>query len=202
MRDEVLFWKYEWSAVVHAQQEAARKDADRLADSDFEGRDVDEIIAELCEKYSLEPPVLDPENITVKQREIEIDVSHNRRRSWGDDPPHYIKGTAIDVRLPFTGDAGMFNIKPNTWTTSIPRGRVEGNSIVFSVSGTDLSPEKVKSKISGTVSEIQKWLDFQSDSARGFPEALARVVKQAVEARQSKLVADNDLVSNLGFRVE
>ena len=96
----------------------------------------------------------------------------------------------------------MFNIEPNTWTTSIPRGRVEGNSIVFSVSGTDLSPEKVKSEISSSVSEIQQWLDFQSDSARGFPEALARVVKQAVEARHSKLAADNDLVSNLGFRVE
>ncbi|MEP1696429.1 MAG: hypothetical protein ABJJ69_07820 [Paracoccaceae bacterium] len=202
MRDEVLFWKYEWSAVVQAQQEAARKDADRLVDSDFKRRDTEEIIAELCEKYSLEPPLLDPDNITVKQREIEIDVSHNRRRSWGDDRPQYIKGTAIDVRLPFTGDADMFNVKPNTWTTSIPRGRVEGNSIVFSVRGTDLSPEKVKSEISASVSEIQKWLGFQSDSARGFPEALARVVEQAVEARQSKLVADNDLVSNLGFKVE
>lgn len=202
MRDDVLFWKYDWFNVVEAQKDAARKDAGHLPKSAFDERDVTEIATELCEKYSLVPPTIDPDNISVKQREIDLDVSRDRMRSFGDGRPHYVKGTAIDVRLPFTGDPGMFNVKPNTWTTSIPRGSIEGNSVIFTISGTELSAEKVKANIESTVAEIQKWLDFQSDSARGFPEQLAQVVNQALEARKSKLGADSDLISGLGFKVE
>lgn len=202
MRDEALFWKYDWFAVVETQKAAARKDAENMSKADFARLSLEELRVGLCEKYSLEVPALDLDTITVNQRETEIDVSHNRMRYFSAGGPHYVKGTAIDVRVPFVGDPGMFNIKPTTWTTSLPRGRIEGNSIRFTISGTDLSPEKVKSEIDHRVSNIQQWLVFQEKSVGNFPNELAQIAKQALEARKKKLDADSSLISGLGYRVE
>lgn len=202
MSDDVLFWKYDWNRVVDAQKAAATKDADQMGKPDFDDITAEELTAQLCQKYSLEVPSLEVDNISVKQREIEIDISRDRIRYVSAGGPHYIKGTAVDVRIPFIGDPGMFNIKPNTWTTSVPRGRVEGNSIVFTISGTDLSQEKVKSQVDHQIKEIQQWLDFQKNSVGNFPNELAQVVKQALEARKKKLDADSNLISGLGYKVE
>lgn len=202
MRDEALFWKYDWFAVVEAQKAAVRKDAENTSKGDFDRQSLEELKVGLCEKYSLEVPTLDLENITVKQRETEIDVSHDRMRYFSAGGPHYVKGTAIDVRLPFEGDPNMFNVKPTTWTTSLPRGRIEGNSVRFTISGTDLTAEKVKSQIDHHISEIQQWLGFQETSVGNFPTELAQIAKQALEARKKKLDGDAELISGLGYRTE
>ena len=202
MRDEALFWKYDWFAVVEAQKAAARKDAENMSKADFARQSLEELRVGLCEKYSLEVPALDVDNITVSQRETKIDVSHDRMRSFATRGPHYVKGTAIDVRVPFVGDPGMFNIKPTTWTTSLPRGRIEGNSVRFTISGTDLTPDKVKSEIDHRISEIQQWLGFQEKSVGNFPNELAQVSTQALEARKKKLDGDAELIAGLGYRTE
>ena len=202
MPDEALFWKYDWLAVVEAQKAAARKDAENMSKADFAQRSFEELRVGLCEKYSLEVPALDLDNITVSQRETEIDVSHDRMRYFSTGDPHLVKGTAIDVRVPFVGDPGMFNIKPTTWTTSLPRGRIEGNSVRFTISGTNLLPEKVKSAIDHRISEIQEWLGFQEKRVGNFPNELAQVAMQALEARKKKLDADTELISGLGYWTE
>jgi uncharacterized coiled-coil protein SlyX len=202
MRDEALFWEYDWFAVVEAQKAAIRRDAENMSKADFARQPLDELQADLCEKYSLEVPALDLDNITIKQRETDIDVSHDRMRYFSTGGPHYIKGTAIDVRVPFVGDPGMFKIKPTTWTTSLPRGRIEGSSVRFTISGTDLSPEKVKSEIDHRINEIQQWLGFQEQSIGNFPTELAQIAKQALEARIKKLESDSELIAGLGYRTE
>ena len=202
MRDDVLFWKYDWSAVVENQKHGARDLASKLTAKAFSEKSVEELANEICEKYSLEVPNLDTENISVKQREVDIDVSNDRMRYFSSGGPHYVKGTAIDVRVPFSGDPAMFEVKPNTWTTVIPRGRVEGNSVVFTISGTDLKQEKVKTEIDRQVSDLKTWLGFQEKSMGNFTAELAQIAKQAVEARRTKIEADADLVSGLGYKTE
>ncbi|HEY9021346.1 MAG TPA: hypothetical protein VIN17_11880 [Paracoccaceae bacterium] len=202
MRDDVLFWQYDWTAVVEGQKRAARDAANKLTSKAFSEKSSEELAGELCEKYSLEVPSLNTENITVKQREVEIDVSNDRSRYFSSGGPHFVKGLAIDVRVPFTGDAELFKVKPNTWTSSIPRGRVEGNSVVFTISGTNLEEEKVKAEIDRQISELQTWLGFQEKSKGNFTAELSQIARQAVEARKTKIEGDADLISKLGYKTE
>lgn len=202
MRDDVLFWEYDWNQVVVAQKKEATKDAGKLTKSDFENSSIEDLAKQLCEKYLLEVPKLDKDSISIKQREVEIDVSGDRDRYFSSYGPHYVQGTAIDVRVPFHGDPSMFKIKPNSWTTVIPRGRVEANSIVITVSGIDLAKDQVRAEIDRKVGEIEQWLGFQEESIGNFSNELAQVVGQAVETRKNKLEADADLISGLGYNVE
>jgi len=140
MRDnQALFWEYDWNRVAEGQKVAANRDVESYIGTTFSGNSMEELADQLCDKYSLTVPELDLENISVKRWEVQIDVSNDRMRYFSGDGPHHRPGTAIDVRIPFSGDKDMFKIKPNTWTTSIPRGRVEGNSVVFTISGTKLA---------------------------------------------------------------
>lgn len=173
-----------------------------MSKADFAARSLDELLATLCEKYSLKVPTLDLANVSVKQSEADIDVSHDWSRGFSTGGRHYVKGTVIDVRVPFLGDPGMFNLKLNTWTTSIPRGRVEGNSVRFTISGTDLAQQQVKADIDHRIAEIQEWLGFQQQSLGNFTQELAQTARQALEARKKKLDADSSLISGLGYRVE
>lgn len=202
MREDVLFWEYDWFGVVEAQKRAVQRDIDSLSDRDFENATTDEIVASVCEKFSLRAPTLDRENITVKQREVDIERGLERRGYFSDHGSYTVKGTAIDVRVPFDGDKEMFKVKPTTFTTVIPRGRIDGNSLLFTISGTDLTTDNVKSEIERRLNEVQQWLDFQSKSVGNFPTELSQIAKQAVDRRKDKLDADRELVSGLGFRTE
>lgn len=202
MHDEILFQECDWFKTIEAQKNAACNEANRLSESAFEEHSIEEIAAELCEKYSLIPPTLDTDKIKGKKRDIKIDVSHDRMRYFSGSGTRYVEGTAIDVRVPFSGDPKMFKLNPNIWSTSVAYGRVEGKSVVFTIGGINLSTEKVKDEINKRVAEIEKWLNYQSESVSGFSDELNKIVVEALEARKSKLNADNELIAGLGFKVE
>src|ERR1700704_6258831 len=45
-------------------------------------------------------------------------------------------GTLLTLVVPFTGDAGMFWVRPNTFDSAPPRGNLNGNTMVLRVRGT------------------------------------------------------------------
>lgn len=201
MRDEdILFWELDWHGVVEHQKKQAQQKAEGVTADFFEKGSLDELAEELASEFSLEPPEIDSENIEVDKREVDIDIGGDWDRYFSRPGPHLVKGTAIDVRVPFTGDRGMFRVRPSTFHHSPPRGQVRSGVIEFTISGTDLTTESVQAKIDGRLKTIQEFLDFQKQSIGKFPEQLHQFVYQALEHRQSKLKADDDLISGLGYK--
>lgn len=198
--EDILFWELDWHSVVEHQKQLLRQKVENLSAEDFEGATLDEHAAQLTADLALEPPKIFPENINVSQREVEIGVSGNRGDYFSRPGQHYVKGTAIDVRLPFQGDKEMFRIKPTTFTKP-PRGRVEREYIVFTIEGFDLTKEQVKAQIDERTNKIAKFLGFQAKSIGSFPSEIRKVAYQALEQRQNKLQADSDLIAGLGYEV-
>lgn len=202
MKDEILFWKYDWNRLVEAKKVTAQKEADNVRLSDFDRSQLDQLTSDICMKHSLSVPKLDLKSITVRQHEVNIDVGRDRMRSFTSDGPHFVKGTAIDVRIPFTGEPEMFKVKPNTWTTSVPRGRIEGSTLVFTISGVSLSKDEVKSQIDHQIEQLNTWLNFQVQSIGNFETELSLVVRQTLENRKRKLDGDVSLIAGLGYKTE
>ena len=202
MHDKFLFQEYDWFDVRQKIKVEACGEVDQLPEAAFKKHDIAEIAAELCKKYLPILPTLEINNIKLKKRKIPSEVSRGRRQYFGNDGPHYVKGTAIDVYVPFDGDPEMFNVKPSTCSVSCLRGRVEGKFIIFTISVDALSPDKVKADINSRVADIQECLDYLSKSVSGFSDELNKIVVEALEARKSKLNADNELIAGLGFKVE
>jgi hypothetical protein len=202
MRGDLLFWKHDWFSVVEGQKAALRKHVDGLRSDFFESGPLDELADQLATKFSLVPPVIEPDKIEVSQREVDIDVSGDSYRDISRSGPHYVKGTAITVNIPFTGDKGMFLVRPSTFSTHVPHGNVRDGFIQFTISGTKLTTEKVKSDIDSTVKSISEFLKNQALSVGNFPQEIRQIAYQALEQRKLKLDADKDLTSNLGYKVK
>ena len=88
----------------------------------------------------------------VDQHEVQVDVSQDRNRMISDrSRPFTMVGTAVDVVIPFSGDPGVFQIKPTTYTSMPPRGRVSKDQLSFTFQGTSFDPERLRTAIQHTL---------------------------------------------------
>src|ERR1700704_3331585 len=77
-------------------------------------------------------------------------------------------GTLLTLVVPFTGDAGMFWVRPNTFDSAPPRGNLNGNTMVLRVRGTDLNKEAVSKAFNSTLDDFARYLAWQRASADQF----------------------------------
>lgn len=202
-RDDYLFNGVDWNSVDrHQRQELAaeveRVDPDRLLNTS-----VEDLTSYFAEKFQIDVPVLDIENLVVDQHEKQIDVSRDPMRMiMNRSRPFLVVGSEIEVEIPFTGDAEAFKIQPNPFTMNPPRACVRGSIVSFSVVGTNLQADQVRNQIDRTVSEIQSYLSNLRANVSGLNSQLPNVARTAIESRRAKLLANRHVVASLGFKLK
>jgi hypothetical protein len=178
--------------------EIEKVDPDRLLNTS-----VDDLALYFSEKYKIDVPVLDEENLVVDQREKQIDVSRDPNRYITDrSRPFYITGSEIEVEIPFTGEAEAFKIQPNPYTLSPPRASVRGNLLTFTIVGTNLEATQVRGEIERTVREVQSYLTNLRANVAGLNGQLQGEARTVIEARRNKLLANRNTVASLGFKMK
>lgn len=199
-RDEFLFHGPEWFAVAEHQKHSLQSEIDAIDGNRLLNTSVDDLCAYFEEKFRINVPVLQEDRIVVGQEETKIDVSQDPMRFIRDrSRPFYIPGTLVEVTVPFSGDSEAFKIRPTTFTTTLPRGKVNNNSLVIRVMGADLKPEQVRAAIDRTLGEIKQYLEWLHGNASGFNEGIRQLASEQLNRRRQKLLSDQSLVANLGF---
>ena len=161
---------------------------------------VDDLCVYFEEKFRVDVPVLHEDQIVVSQEETKIDVSRDPMRFIRDrSRPFYMTGTLVEVTVPFSGDSEAFKIRPTTFTTTLPRGEINNNSLVIRVMGTDLKPQQVRAEIDRALGEIKKYLEWLRGNASGFNEKIRQLASERINWRRQKLLSNQSLVANLGF---
>lgn len=202
-REDYLFTGPDWHSVDRHQRqqmvaEIEKVDPDRLLNTS-----VDDLALYFSEKYKIDVPVLDEENLVVDQREKQIDVSRDPNRYITDrSRPFYITGSEIEVEIPFTGEAEAFKIQPNPYTLSPPRASVRGNLLTFTIVGTNLEATQVRGEIERTVREVQSYLTNLRANVAGLNGQLQGEARTVIEARRNKLLANRNTVASLGFKMK
>jgi hypothetical protein len=202
-RADYLFTGPDWHSVDRHQRqqmvtEIEKVDPDRLLNTS-----VDDLALYVSEKYKINVPVLDEENLVVDQREKQIDVSRDPNRYITDrSRPFYITGSEIEVEIPFTGDAEAFKIQPNPYTLGPPRAIVRGNLLTFTISGTNLDATQVRGEIERTIREVQSYLTSLRANVAGLNGQLLGEARTAIESRRNKLLANRNTVASLGFKMK
>lgn len=153
--------------------------------------------------FAFEVPTIYPEDLVIDQRETQIDVSRDQNR-WISDRSraHFITGTSVDVEVPFTGNKLGFKIQPSTRNFNNPRADVGDEMLYFSISGTDLSAERVKQEIDRAIGSINEHLGWLANDAKSYNASLEAIATQAIERRKEKLLGDKSLVAGLGFKIK
>ena len=199
-RGDYLFCGTDWFSVEESQKRTLLSEIDAIDGNRLLNTSVDDLCDFFEEKFRIDIPELHEDQIVADQRETQIDVSQDPMRFIRDrSRPFHVAGTLIEVTVPFSGESEAFTIQPTTYTTASPRGEIRGSALVIKVQGTDLEPQQVKGEIGRTIGEITKHLDCLRGNARGLNEQIRRLANERINWRRQKLLADQNLVANLGF---
>ncbi len=202
-REDYLFHKGDWFATENKWKNELVAAIEAMDDDELLNTSTSDLARYYADKYTLDIPIIYPDEITVSQRETKIDVSQDHGRYIRDrSRPFYLNGTSIDVELPFTGDKVAFDIQPTTQNFNNPRARIAESALNFSVTGTNLTTESVNAEVNRRVASISEHLGWLRNNAESYNAGLEALATQTIERRKEKLLKDRSLVAGLGFKIK
>jgi hypothetical protein len=162
---------------------------------------VDDLVGYVVDKHRVYVPELDEAHMSVDQQEARRDVSGDSRRMayFINDGPVHVMGTEVIVDVPFSGDPAMFKVRPSQYDTMPPRGEVRGNVITFRYWNDTPQAQQVRSELDRWLADVKRYLQWQHNSFRGFNDGLATLARTAITRRRDKLLANRNLVADLGI---
>jgi hypothetical protein len=199
--NNVLFFQQDGFAVAENQKRQLANEVAGIAEQRLLNTSVEDLVAYLVEKYKIDVPVLDVENAVKDQRETTVEVTDF---SYGLDPEETrsVPGTIITLEIPFSGDSEIFKVKPSTYNLLPPRAEIRGNVVVLAQSGASMNVNDVQTGFDRTISDINKYLAWHQNDVRQLNESLPSIARQAVEGRRAKLLANQNLVAGLSFKLK
>ena len=200
--EDCLFNKGDWFATKDGWQKKLVESIETMNGDELLNTSTADLVKYYVSEYELDVPTIYPDEIVVDQREAQIDVSQHHNRFIDDrSRPYYITGTSVDVDLPYSGDKVGFDIQPSTRNFNNPRAYVDDKVLKFSVTGTELTQERVKQEIERRVASINEHLGWLSNDARGYNSSLEALATQTIVRRKEKLLENKALVAGLGFKM-
>jgi hypothetical protein len=203
MSSDHLFSGPHWFDVDRHQREELKKEVGEIDGDRLLNTSVEDLVKYLAGKYQITVPALVEDEIVVEQHDTQIDVSRDSMRIIHDrSRPFHVKGTEIQVEVPFTGEAEAFRIHPSSYDSMPPRAAVRQGRLYFSVSGTNLEPTAVRAEIDRTLKSIKWYLEKLAGDVLSLNNQLPEVARGVVQRRREKLLGDRTLVASLGFKMK
>lgn len=181
----------------HLNTEIAQLEGNRLLNTNL-----DALVDYFVEKYRVDVPELDETGMQADQKEAQRDVSgdpHRLANIMGRGGPLYVTGTEVTVEIPFSGDASLFDVRPNQYSSSSPQGEVRGNLLIFRAWTDKPQSVQIRSQIDAWLGDVKRYLQWQRDSFQSFNQSLAGLARTAITQRRDKLLANQNLVAGLGI---
>ena len=200
---DVLFNKGDWFATQEQWKKQLLDAIERKSGDELLNTSTTDLARFYSSEMAFEVPQIFPDDLVVDQRETQIDVSRDHNR-WISDRsrPYHVTGTSVDVEIPFTGNKLGFDIQPTTRNLNNPRAVIGDGIVSFSITGAELSPERVKQEIDGVVRSLNEHLGWLANDAKSYNSSLESLAAQAIERRKEKLLKDKSLVAGLGFKIK
>lgn len=107
----------------------------------------------------------------------------------------------IEFTVPFSGEADAFKIRPSTYR-SAPIASLRDEALILTISGHQLGSEYVKSEVSASLRDIKEHLDWLRPDVNAFNEQIQKAARNQIEQRRNRLLANQQLVASLGYRLK
>jgi len=197
-----LFGKRDLRRVLEERQANLVHDVDQMSPESLLEADPERLTEALVASHSLLPVELNEDCISIDQADQKVDVSQDGQRFIRDrSGPFIVDATIVRFFVPFDGDAELFKYKPSTYSYNPPSGNVEGNELILAYATTDGNAATVKAEFERDLGNVRKYLDWAAANVRQAIVQLRSAAENRIAERRRKLLADYEMVSELGFPV-
>ena len=155
------------------------------------------------DKATISPLVLDVEQRYIKgQTGVQVDVSHDFRRAIFPGERASVKGTRLDIAIPFEGDPELWKIRASTFSLGgYPDIAVRGNEIVFGITFPDDSVDQgnLRSDIERETKSLMDAVSFLKSDVDKHNESAPGIIRQVLERKRKFAQSVVGAVSSLGI---
>lgn len=170
--------------------EISSLDGDRILNTS-----VDTLCKYFEDNNAIEVPVLDRSQVVIDHREVARQINDYGRNIT-------VTTTEIEVTVPFEGASDAFRIQPSMHTLGPPNATVASNVLTFSVDAYNRNEQQVRQEIERTLDQIEQQLGNLRANVSEFRKEVPGLAREWIERRRSKLLADQNLVSSLGYKLK
>lgn len=158
------------------------------------------------DKVTINPLILHTEEHYIEeQSSTQIDVSHDFRRAVFPGERAIVKGTRLDIAIPYEGDKTLWRIRPSRYTLSAyPEIEIRDDLIVFSISFPDDSADSVKLKprIENAINLLADAVNNLKKDVENHNRTAPQQIKSAIQRKRQLAEATSGAVEALGIPVK
>lgn len=199
-RGELLFAKYDLSVALIEQEKKIKEAVERIPPDALLNSSQDDLCDGLEREFRVDVPLLKEDAIEIDQREATVDVSRDQQRIIFDrSQPFYMKGTEITFFVPFEGDGGLFNFRPNHFNLNPPCAIVDQGQLVLGYTRLDHNAEALKREFQSDLASIQMYLQNQRNQVKSYNENLRSSISKSIGERRSAILQSRGMAAALGY---
>ena len=198
MRGEYLFAEQATiHDVVEHQRERVRQALEELPSATILASTLEALTADVVGRFRLNVPILERASIVqLPNEEVDIDVSRDRARVFRTPGPHYVKGTALRIAVPFKGEEALFNYRTSPFDFAIP-GEIRNGSVVLTYAAEHPDPAAARAEFENGIAQIERLLQKVRGTADDWNRQLPDMARGRLQQRRDKLECDQGLT--LGY---
>lgn len=157
-------------------------------------------------KVIIEPLVLHHvEQYIKKQSGTQLDSNQGYRRAVFPGERASVRGTKIDIAIPFEGDPMLWGLQASTYSISgYPDLTINNGEVIFSISFRDDSanPEQLKSEVDRIIRSLEEAVSRLRNDVNNHNNSAPNIVKQALKRKRELAQSAIGVVSALGIPVK
>ena len=158
------------------------------------------------EKVLIEPLVFHSDKQYIKnQSGDQIDVSYDFRRAVFPGERAVVRGTRIDIAIPFEGDPMLWKIQASTFSMGCyPDIETRNNEVLFSISFPDDSAEsdRIRSDIERNIQSLEDAVGYLKNDVTKHNNSAPNMVKQALTRKRTLAQSTAGVIAALGIPVK
>jgi hypothetical protein len=105
----------------------------------------------------------------------------------------------VVVRVPFTGDAGIFQLQPSSYTLNPPHGTVGGSELTQTIEYPHDRPADITGAARGLANSVGTYLRSAGGDIKAFNQTLESQARGAIETRRQRILAHREHVAATGL---
>lgn len=165
-----------------------------------------ELEEHFTEKVLIEPLVLHSDKRYIKnQSGTQIDVSHDFRRAVFPGERAVVRGTRIDIAIPFEGNPMLWKIRASTFSMGgYPDIEIQNNEVLFSISFPDDSAQsdQLRSDIEQNTKSLEEAVAYLKNDVTNHNNSAPNTVKQVLARKRTLAQSTTGAIAALGIPVK
>ncbi len=132
----------------------------------------------------------------------QLDVSHDFRRGVFLGERAIVKGTSLEIAIPFEGDPMLWKIQASTFSMSgYPDIEIRNNEVLFNVSFPDDSadPDRLRADIERNIKSLSDAVGYLKNDVDAHNNSAPNAIRQTLERKRNLSQSATGAVAALGI---